>query len=119
MDKSLNKKNLLQSLNCYHGVAALGEAFGDQRLQHSGQVMLAMELLSVREYWQVRQHNRQNFPPIIQETGVCGQIAEDSFYVYTLDWPCDPNRFPMRHACLVGIQVIPITSVSKYWVDKV
>ncbi|XP_060605019.1 uncharacterized protein LOC132757683 [Ruditapes philippinarum] len=107
-----------ESLNCYHGVAALGEAFNDKSLQHAGQVMLAMELLSVREYWQVRQHNRDHFPPIIQDTGVCGQIAEDSFYVYTLDWPCDPNRFPMRHACLVGIQIIPITSVSKYWVDK-
>ncbi|XP_045173463.2 uncharacterized protein LOC123535015 [Mercenaria mercenaria] len=107
-----------ESLNCYHGVAALGEAFNDKNLQHVGQVMLAMELLSVREYWQVRKHNRDHFPPIIQDTGVCGQIAEDSFYVYTLDWPCDPNRFPMRHACLVGIQIIPITSVSKYWVDK-
>lgn len=108
-----------QSINCYHGVAALGHAFNDKQLQYSGQVLLAMELLSVREYWQVRRHNREHFPPIIQDTGVCGQIAEDSFYVYTLDWPCAPNRFPMRHACLVGIQVIPITAVSKYWVDQV
>ncbi|XP_052801838.1 uncharacterized protein LOC128232367 [Mya arenaria] len=107
-----------EGLNCYHGVAALGEALNDKRLQHVGQVMLAMELMSVREYWQVREHNRPHFPPVIQDTGVVGMVAEDSFYVYTLNWPCDPNRFPMRHACLVGIQVIPITSVSKYWVDK-
>ncbi|KAH3888810.1 hypothetical protein DPMN_012848 [Dreissena polymorpha] len=107
-----------EGINCYHGVAALGEALNDKRLQHTGQVLLAMEILSVREYWQVRAHNRNHFPPIIQETGVVGMIGEDSFYAYTLNWPCDPNVFPMRHACLVGIQVIPITAVSKYWMDQ-
>lgn len=45
-------------------------------------------------------------------------IGEQSFYMYTLNWPCDPNVFPQRHACLIGIQVMPITSVSKYWLDK-
>lgn len=68
---------------------------------------------------QVRAHNRNHFPPMLQKTGVVGQIAEGAWYVYTLDWPCDPNRFPMRHGCLVGIQVIPITAVSKHWVDQV
>jgi len=68
---------------------------------------------------QVRSHNRAQFPPVIQDTGVVGMVGEDSFYAYTLNWPCDPNRFPMRHACLVGIQVIPITAVSRLWVDKV
>ncbi|KAL4223236.1 hypothetical protein ACF0H5_016708 [Mactra antiquata] len=115
---SRQEESASESLNCYHGVAALGEAFNDKKLQHVGQTMLAMELTSVREYWQVRAHNRDHFPPLIQDTGVCGQIAEDSFYVYTLNWPCEPNVFPMRHACLVGIQVIPITAVSKYWVDQ-
>ena len=56
---------------------------------------------------------------MLQRNGVVGMIAEMAWYVYTLNWPCDPNRFPMRHACLVGIQVIPITAVSKYWVDQV
>ncbi|XP_050419050.2 uncharacterized protein LOC126832341 [Patella vulgata] len=107
-----------ESINCYHGLAALGDAFGDQQLRHVGQIMLASEILSVREYWQVRQHNRHNFPPMLQQIGVVGQIAENAFYVYTLDWACDPNRFPMRHGCLVGIQVIPLTAASKYWVDK-
>ncbi|KAL4223161.1 hypothetical protein ACF0H5_016633 [Mactra antiquata] len=115
---SRQEESASESLNCYHGVAALGEAFNDKKLQHVGQTMLAMELTSVREYWQVRAHNRDHFPPLIQDTGVCGQITEDSFYVYTLNWPCEPNVFPMRHACLVGIQVIPITAVSKYWVDQ-
>ena len=46
-------------------------------------------------------------------------MTEPDFYAYTLNWPCDPNIFPQRHACLVGIQVIPITAVSKYWVDQV
>ena len=91
----------------------------DPVLMHTGQVMLAMEVLSVREYWQVRMHNRDHFPPIIQDTGVVGQIAEENFYTYTLNWPCAPNVFPMRHACLVGIQVIPITAVSRYWMDQV
>ena len=91
----------------------------DPVLMHTGQVMLAMEVLSVREYWQVRMHNRDQFPPIIQDTGVVGQIAEENFYTYTLNWPCAPNVFPMRYACLVGIQVIPITAVSRYWMDQV
>ncbi|ESP04325.1 hypothetical protein LOTGIDRAFT_237425 [Lottia gigantea] len=107
-----------ESINCYHGLASLGEAFGDKNMKHTGQILLATEILSVREYWQVRQHNRQHFPPILQQFGVVGQIAENAWYVYTLDWACDPNKFPMRHGCLVGIQVIPITAVSKYWVDQ-
>lgn len=81
--------------------------------------MLALEIASVREYYHVRDHNFNQFPPILQKFGAVGQIAEDSFYVYTLDWGCDPNVFPMRHGCLVGIQIIPITSVSRYWMDKV
>ncbi|XP_048238379.1 uncharacterized protein LOC124110988 [Haliotis rufescens] len=107
-----------EGINCYHGLSALGDAFNDANLKHSGQVLLAMELLSVREYWQVRQHNRAHFPQAFQKTGVVGQIAENAFYVYTLDWACDPNKFPMRHGCLVGIQIIPLTAVSKFWVDK-
>ncbi|XP_025097413.1 uncharacterized protein LOC112565819 [Pomacea canaliculata] len=107
-----------ESINCYHALAALGDAFNDPYLKHAGQLHLAMEIASVREYWQVRAHNRNHFPPMLQKTGVVGQIAEGAWYVYTLDWPCDPNRFPMRHGCLVGIQVIPITAVSKHWVDQ-
>ena len=42
-----------QSINCYHGLAALGDAFGDPYLKHAGQLHLAMEIASVREYWQV------------------------------------------------------------------
>ncbi len=94
-------------------------AFSDEILMGIGQVMLAMEIASVREYWHVRDHNYNHFPPILQKYGAVGQIAEDDFYVYTLDWPCAPNMFPMRHGCLVGIQIIPITAVSKYWMDKV
>ncbi|KAK6962124.1 endo-1 3(4)-beta-glucanase 1, partial [Biomphalaria glabrata] len=65
----------------------------------------------------VRSHNRNHFPPILQNFGVVGMITESDFYAYTLNWPCDPNIFPQRHGCLVGIQVIPITAVSKYWMD--
>ncbi|XP_062571613.1 uncharacterized protein LOC134233642 isoform X1 [Saccostrea cucullata] len=107
-----------ESLNCYHALAALGDALDDPILRGTGQVMLALEIASVREYYHVRDHNFNQFPPILQKFGVVGQIAEDSFYVYTLDWGCDPNVFPMRHGCLVGIQIIPITAVSKYWMDK-
>ncbi|BFZ06759.1 hypothetical protein BsWGS_09798 [Bradybaena similaris] len=107
-----------EGINCYHGIAGLGDAFNDQNLKQTGQVLLAMEIQSVREYWQVRNHNRAHFPPVIQNYGVVGMITESDFYAYTLDWPCWPNIFPQRHACLVGIQVIPITAVSKYWVDQ-
>lgn len=107
-----------ESLNCYHGLAALGDALNDPILRGTGQVMLALEIASVREYYHVRDHNFNQFPPILQKFGAVGQIAEDSFYVYTLDWGCDPNVFPMRHGCLVGIQIIPITAVSRYWMDK-
>ncbi|KAK3084979.1 hypothetical protein FSP39_022319 [Pinctada imbricata] len=106
------------ALNCYHALAALGDAYGDPILRATGQVMLAMETASVREYWHVRDHNYNQFPPVLQEYGAVGMIAESSFYAYTLNWGCDPNVFPMRHGCLVGIQVIPITAASKYWMDK-
>lgn len=106
-------------MNCYHALAALGDAYKDSRLKHTGQVLLAMEIASVREYWHVRDHNYNHFPPLIQKSGAVGMIGEQSFYMYTLNWPCDPNVFPQRHACLIGIQVMPITSVSKYWLDKV
>ena len=39
--------------------------------------------------------------------------------MYTLYWPCGPNIFPARHACLVGIQVIPITAIANYYMDQV
>ncbi|XP_065934126.1 uncharacterized protein [Magallana gigas] len=107
-----------ESLNCYHGLAALGDALNDPILRGTGQVMLALEIASVREYYHVRDHNFNQFPPILQKFGAVGQITEDSFHVYTLDWGCDPNVFPMRHGCLVGIQIIPITAVSRYWMDK-
>ncbi|GFO20907.1 endo-1,3(4)-beta-glucanase 1 [Plakobranchus ocellatus] len=107
-----------EGINCYHGLAALGEAFGDKNMKQTGQILLAMEIHSVREYWQVRAHNRDHFPPVIQKNGVVGMITEPDFYAYTLNWPCDPNIFPQRHACLVGIQIIPITAVSKYWMDQ-
>ena len=67
----------------------------------------------------MRARNRHHFPPLLQGNGVVGQIAEGAWYVYTLDRPCDPDRYPMRHACLVGNQLIPITAVSKDWVDQV
>ncbi|XP_055868540.1 uncharacterized protein LOC106053486 [Biomphalaria glabrata] len=106
-----------EGINCYHGLAALGDAFNDDNMRQTGQILLALEVASVREYWQVRSHNRNHFPPILQNFGVVGMITESDFYAYTLNWPCDPNIFPQRHGCLVGIQVIPITAVSKYWMD--
>ncbi|XP_060068686.1 uncharacterized protein LOC132548810 [Ylistrum balloti] len=107
-----------EALNCYHGLAALGEAYNDDIVKKTGQVTLAMEIESVKEYFQVRNHNEAHFPPTIRGYGAVGQIAEDNFYVYTLNWPCAPNVFPMRHACLIGIQIIPITAASKYWMDR-
>ncbi|RUS74245.1 hypothetical protein EGW08_017983 [Elysia chlorotica] len=107
-----------EGINCYHALAALGGAFGDDNMRQTGQILLAMEIHSVREYWQVRAHNKAHFPPAIQEYGVVGMVTEPAFFAYTLNWPCYPNIFPQRHACLVGIQVIPITAVSKYWMDK-
>ena len=44
---------------------------------------------------------------------------DDAIFYYTLNWQCDPFEFPMRHACLVGIQVIPITSISYLYMDQV
>ncbi|XP_033747949.1 endo-1,3(4)-beta-glucanase 1-like [Pecten maximus] len=107
-----------EALNCYHGLAALGDAYNDDVLKKTGQVTLATEIESVKEYFHVRNHNEAHFPPIIRGYGAVGQIAEDNFYVYTLNWPCAPNVFPMRHACLIGIQIIPITAASKYWMDQ-
>ena len=49
----------LQSLNAYHGLAALGEALNDPVLQATGQITLATEIRSVREYFHVRENNRQ------------------------------------------------------------
>ena len=109
----------MQAIAAYHGVAALGLALGDVSMQRIGQLMLATEIRSVREYYHVRAHNQHNFPPILHGYGVIGQLAEGNFYLYTLNWPCDPFEFPMRHACLVGIQVIPITSIAKYYMDQV
>ena len=49
---------LSQGLNAYHGLAALGEALGDDVLKATGQITLATETRSVREYFHVREHNR-------------------------------------------------------------
>ncbi|CAH1789729.1 unnamed protein product, partial [Owenia fusiformis] len=116
---SRQEESSSEALNCYHSVAALGAALGDTVMEQTGQVLLATELRAVRWYFTVRNDNYHLFPQYIKEFGAMGQIAEDSFFVYTLNWPCDPFEFPMRHACLVGIQIIPITSISKYYMDQV
>jgi len=108
-----------KAINCYHGLAALGLALGDPVMTKVGQLMLATEIRSVREYYHVRSYNRHLFPSVIQDYGTIGQFAEDAIFYYTLNWPCDPQEFPMRHACLVGIQVIPIISVSGLYMDQV
>jgi len=107
-----------EAINCYHGLAALGQALGDTTMQQVGQLMLATEIRSVRHYYHVRSYNRGIFPPHIQQYGTIGQFAEDAIFYYTLNWPCDPPEFPMRHACLVGIQIIPIISVSYLYMDQ-
>jgi hypothetical protein len=66
----------------YPALAALGDAFNDPHLKHTGQVLLAMEIASVREYWHVRDHNYHHFPPLIQKFGAVGMIAEQSFYMF-------------------------------------
>ena len=100
-------------------MAALGYALSNQAVEDIGRLLLAMEIHSVREYYHVRDHNRHNFPPFIQQYGAIGMFSEEAIYMYTLYWPCDPNIFPARHACLVGIQVIPITAIAKYYMDEV
>jgi endo-1,3(4)-beta-glucanase len=107
-----------EAIMCYHGLAALGLALGDATMQSVGQLMLAVEIRSVREYYHVRANNQYFFPQHIKDYGTIGQFAEDAIFYYTLNWPCDPYEFPMRHACLVGIQVIPIISVSGLYMDQ-
>ncbi|XP_066271208.1 uncharacterized protein [Branchiostoma lanceolatum] len=107
-----------EAINCYHGLAALGEALGDDVMKQVGQITLATEIRSVRHYWHVRNYNRHIFPEYIKTYGTIGQFAEDAIFYYTLNWPCWPYEFPMRHACLVGIQVIPIISVSNLYMDQ-
>ncbi len=108
-----------QSLACYHGVAALGHALGDPVIELTGQAMLATELHSVRSYYTVRDDNLDHFPPHILDYGAIGMFAEDNIFLYTLNWPCAPEEFPMRHACLIGIQILPITSISHLYMDQV
>ncbi|XP_071488268.1 uncharacterized protein [Diadema antillarum] len=107
-----------EGITCYHALAALGHALNDPVLQGTGQLMTATEIRSTRHYWHVREDNRHLFPTIIQELGVIGQFQEDGIYYYTLNWPCEPDQFPQRHACIVGIQLIPITSVSHLYMDQ-
>ena len=109
----------LQAINCYHGLAALGLALDNDTMTQVGRLMLATEIRSVREYYHLRAHNTHLFPPHLQEYGAIGQFAEDAIFYYTLNWACEPSEFPMRHACLVGIQVIPISSISGLFVDQV
>ncbi len=91
----------------------------DDNLKVIGQLTLATEIRATREYWHVRPHNRHFFPPMLQKWGVLGQLQEDGIYYYTLNWECTPDQFPQRHACLVGIQIIPIISVSHLYMDQV
>eukprot|EP00057_Strongylocentrotus_purpuratus_P035537 XP_799941.3 PREDICTED: uncharacterized protein LOC577077 [Strongylocentrotus purpuratus] len=106
------------AINCYHALAALGEAMNDTNLQAIGQLTTATEIRATRQYWQVRENNRHLFPSLIQRWGVIGQLQEDGIFYYTLNWPCEPDQFPQRHACIVGIQIIPIISVSYLYMDQ-
>ena len=108
-----------QAINCYHALAALGDTLNDPTLKGIGQITLATEIRAVRNYWHVRPDNKHRFPPMLQKWGVLGMLQEDGIYYYTLNWECEPDQFPQRHACLVGIQIIPITSVSHLFMDQV
>ena len=92
---------------------------GDDVIEYFGRLLLATEIFSVREYYHVRSDNFGHFPPLIQDYGAIGMFSEEAIFMYTLYWPCNPNIFPARHACLVGIQVIPITSIASYYMDEV
>ncbi|PIK60216.1 hypothetical protein BSL78_02844 [Apostichopus japonicus] len=53
-----------------------------------------------------------------KEVRLLGQLQEDGIFYYMINWECDPDQFPQRHACLVGIQLIPIMSISHWYVDQ-
>lgn len=91
----------------------------DPVMESFGRLMLATELRAVRYYWTVRENNRHIFPEPIKKYGVLGQLQEDGIFYYMINWECDPDQFPQRHACLVGIQLIPIMSISHWYVDQV
>ncbi|XP_041459073.1 uncharacterized protein LOC121410825 [Lytechinus variegatus] len=109
---------IAEAINCYHALAALGLAMNDTNLQAIGQITTATEIRAAKTYWQVRENNRHLFPSLIQRWGVIGQLQEDGIFYYTLNWPCEPDQFPQRHACIVGIQIIPIISISYLYMDQ-
>ena len=63
-----------QAIACYHGLAALGWALGDDTMRHIGQITLATEIRSVRHYWHVRSYNSHIFPQYIRNYGTIGKI---------------------------------------------
>ncbi|XP_038058080.1 uncharacterized protein LOC119729546 [Patiria miniata] len=107
-----------EAINGYHALAALGEALGHSALRAIGQLTLATEIRATRHYWHVRPYNQHLFPPLIREYGVIGQLQEDGIFYYMLNWACAPDQFPQTHACIVGIQLLPITAVSHLYMDK-
>lgn len=107
-----------EAINCYHALGALGAAMNDPVMESMGRLMLATELRATRFYWTVRDDNQHIFPEPILKYGVLGQLQEDGIFYYTLNWACDPDQFPQRHACIVGIQLIPIMSISHWYVDQ-
>ena len=43
-----------QAINCYHALAALGDAMNIDNMKQLGQIWLAMEITSVKQYYHVR-----------------------------------------------------------------
>lgn len=107
-----------EAINCYHALGALGASMKDPVMEAFGRLMTATELRATRYYWTVRENNRHIFPEPLQTYGVLGQLQEDGIFYYTLNWECDPDQFPQRHACIVGIQLIPIMSISHWYMDQ-
>ncbi|CAH6421015.1 Glycosyl hydrolase family 81 [uncultured virus] len=113
-----------EAINCYFALALLGRSLNNGVMSDAGRVCLALEVRAAQTYYQLTAANADNYPAAFFENSQEVSILFMTFAAYDLYWPCAPDSWPQRHACMTMIEVLPVTEITRdavqtAWIDAV
>jgi len=101
---SKNQESTSESTNAYYAVYLLGEALGDQQMSLWGRLLLAMELRSVHNYWQIKESG-DIYEPLFAKNKIVGVLWSTKVDHLTF--------FGNQSEYIFGIQSMPYTPISE------
>jgi len=101
---SKNQESTSEATNAYYGIYLLGEALGDQKMSLWGRLLLATELRSVHNYWQMKEGS-EIYEPLFAANKVVGVLWSTKVDHLTF--------FGNNSEYIFGIQAMPYTPISE------